>query len=197
MKPGHIFLALITLTLNAGGGVAVWADEASTPPPPHAARTEVPEPEGYKTDDYRSPVPASLQGARVIDAEEAEKLLAAKSAVMIDVYPRAPKPANLPPNTVWRDPTHMTIEGALWLPNVGYGLLSDATEASFKARLVEFTGGDASKPIVFFCLKNCWMSWNAAKRALSYGYTHVLWFAEGTDAWQEAGNELVRAEPVK
>jgi rhodanese-related sulfurtransferase len=27
------------------------------------------------------------------------------------------------------------------------------------------------------------MSWNAAKRALSYGYTNVYWFYNGIDDW--------------
>jgi rhodanese-related sulfurtransferase len=40
------------------------------------------------------------------------------------------------------------------------------------------------------------MSWNAGKRALAWGYTNVIWFSEGTDAWQEAGFDLVKAEPV-
>lgn len=161
-----------------------------------AAEGEVPEPDGYKTDDYRSPVPKTLAGAKVIGAEEAEALLRAGKAVFIDVYPHAPKPPNLPAGTVWRDPTHMTIAGAYWLPNVGYGVLSPEFESYFKTRLAALTGNDTAKPVVFFCLRNCWMSWNAAKRALSWGYTQVLWFSEGTDAWQEAGNDLVKATAV-
>jgi len=156
----------------------------------------VPEPEGYRTDEYRAPVPKTLSGARVIGADEAETLLKAGTAVFVDVYPRAPKPPNLPAGTVWRDPTHMTIEGAHWLPNVGYGVLSDEFEAYFRTRLARLTGDDPARPVVFFCLKDCWMSWNAGKRALSWGYTNVIWFSEGTDAWQEAGFDLVRATPV-
>jgi rhodanese-related sulfurtransferase len=34
------------------------------------------------------------------------------------------------------------------------------------------------------------MSWNAAKRALSYGYTNVAWYPEGTDGWQRANLPL-------
>ena len=30
------------------------------------------------------------------------------------------------------------------------------------------------------------MSWNAAKRALALGYTHVAWYPEGTDGWAAA-----------
>lgn len=153
------------------------------------------EPAGYRMDDFRSPVPATLKGARVVNADEAEKLWREKRAVFIDVYPRPPKPANLPPNTVWRDPTHQSIAGAHWLPNVGYGALSDSVDAHYRSELKRLTGGDLSHPIVLFCLRNCWMSWNAAKRALEYGYRDVTWFSEGTDGWQDIGNELVNIVP--
>jgi PQQ-dependent catabolism-associated CXXCW motif protein len=37
--------------------------------------------------------------------------------------------------------------------------------------------------IVFYCLASCWMSWNAAKRALAIGYRRVAWYPDGTDGW--------------
>lgn len=156
----------------------------------------VPEPDGYRIDDYRAPVPLTLKGARVIDADDAERIIREGKAIFIDVYPRAEKPPNLPEGTIWRDPTHMTIEGAYWLPNVGYGVLSDEFESYFRTRLATLTENDLSRTVVFFCLRDCWMSWNAAKRALEWGYTEVIWFSEGTDAWQEAGFDLVKATPV-
>jgi PQQ-dependent catabolism-associated CXXCW motif protein len=43
------------------------------------------------------------------------------------------------------------------------------------------------KPLlVIYCQADCWMSWNAAKQALSYGYTNVAWYPEGTAGWQRA-----------
>jgi hypothetical protein len=33
--------------------------------------------------------------------------------------------------------------------------------------------------LCFYCLADCWMSWNAAKRALSLGYSNVAWYREG------------------
>lgn len=157
---------------------------------------EIAEPEDYRTDDYRSPVPKTLEGARVIDGEEAEGIVKEGKALLIDVYPQAKKPPNLPKGTIWRDPTHRTIEGAHWLPNVGYGVLSDEFETYFKTRLETLTKKDLGREVVFFCLRDCWMSWNAAKRALSWGYTNVTWFPDGTDAWQELGHDLVKATPV-
>ena len=42
-----------------------------------------------------------------------------------------------------------------------------------------------NRKIVFYCLKNCWMSWNAAKRAKTFGYTQVLWYPGGTEGWRK------------
>ncbi len=160
-----------------------------------AGPSAIPEPEGYRADDYRSPVPATLRGARVIDAEEARELLGSGPTVFIDVFPRPPKPANLPAGTIWRDPVHDTIEGAVWLPNVGYGMLSPAVERYFREQLARLTHGKPEKPLVIFCQRDCWMSWNAAKRALEWGYSNVFWFSEGTDAWLDLGESLVQVEP--
>ena len=63
---------------------------------PASAQQGLPEPDGYRTEDYRAPVPATLAGARVLSTAEAEAIWQAKSGVFIDVMPRAPKPANLP-----------------------------------------------------------------------------------------------------
>jgi len=151
----------------------------------------VPEPQDYRMSDFRSPVPATLRGAKVLTGDEAADLWNANGAIFIDVYPQAPKPKNLPAGTFWRDPVHRSIEGAHWLPNVGYGALSDAVDAYFRTRLERLTKGERAAPIIFFCLKDCWMSWNAAKRALAAGYRNVMWFRDGTDAWQELGYPLV------
>jgi PQQ-dependent catabolism-associated CXXCW motif protein len=144
-------------------------------------------------EDFRSPVPKTLKGAKVLTGDEAADLWNATGAraIFIDVYPQAPKPKNLPAGTYWRDPSHRTMEGAHWLPNVGYGALPDSIEAYFRAGLERLTKGDRKAPIVFFCLRDCWMSWNAAKRAVAAGYTNVMWFRDGTDAWQELGYPLV------
>jgi PQQ-dependent catabolism-associated CXXCW motif protein len=163
---------------------------------PAFAEALPPEPPGYRMDDFRKPVPAGLKGAKSLSGDEAADLWNADGATFIDVYPQAPKPKNLPVGTFWRDPVHRSIEGAYWMPNVGYGALSDEMDAYFRTRLERLANGDKAAPIVFFCLKDCWMSWNAAKRALGYGYTNVMWFRDGTDAWQELGYPLVDVKKV-
>lgn len=183
------------------GNSAVAADDAALPEikPPAAAATahdtEVAEPDGFRPDRYREPVPKTLKGAKVVTTAEAEVLHKDGKAVFIDVYPQAPKPPNLPVGTLWRDPQHLTVPGATWLPNVGYGLVTPETEARFKAQLKKLSGGATGKALVFYCLRNCWMSWNAAKRAMTYGYTNVIWFPDGNDGWQEGGNDLAEVKP--
>jgi PQQ-dependent catabolism-associated CXXCW motif protein len=156
-----------------------------------------PEPEGYRLSDYRAPTPQTLKGAAVIGTAEAEMLWRNGNAAFIDVLPQPERPGNLPPGTLWRSPSHDSIPSAMWLPNVGYGELAAETEAYFRHGLDRASKADPLHPLVFFCLRNCWMSWNAAKRALSYGYSVVYWYPEGTDGWTDAGlpAEKVRKGP--
>ena len=44
------------------------------------AQQSVPEPDGYRTDDYRAPVPATLAGARVLTTAETETIWRAGTA---------------------------------------------------------------------------------------------------------------------
>lgn len=157
----------------------------------------VPEPDGYRMDHYRAPVPDSLRGAQVIGAEAAHDLWQSGAVAFVDVMPRAPKPDNLPKDTIWRDSLRQSIPGAIWLPNVGYGTLAEETQEYFTAGLEAATGGDKAHPVVIFCLADCWMSWNAAKRALAQGYTRVHWMPGGTDAWSDRGypTDAVTPEP--
>lgn len=178
----------------AGAGIVAMAPLSHPRAAEHDVVATVAEPAGYRMEHYRSPVPPTLAGARVVDVEAVESA-ALDGAVLIDVYPRAPKPPGLPAGTVWRSPKHQSLKGAYWVPNVGYGILAPEPEAYFRAALERLAGGDKAKPLVFFCLADCWMSWNAAKRALEWGHTNVLWFPRGTDGWRDAGNALVNVDP--
>ena len=160
-----------------------------------AAQAAVEEPAGYRQDEYRAPVPETLAGAVVVTPAEAHALWSAGEAAFIDVMPRAPKPANLPEGTLWHEKPRLSIPGAVWLPNVGYGGLADVMDAWFRAGLSAASGGDPAHPLVFFCLPECWMSWNAAKRAMSYGYSRVYWMPEGSTGWGDAGYPLEPVEP--
>jgi PQQ-dependent catabolism-associated CXXCW motif protein len=155
----------------------------------------IPEPDNYRTDNYRAPVPATLKGARVLATRDAEAIWRTGSAVFIDVLPHAPKPPNLPPDTVWRDKPRFNIPGSVWLPDTGYGALAVPTEDYLRTGLSRATRSDRTKLLVFYCQANCWMSWNAAKRALSIGYTNVAWYPDGTDGWQQADLPVEESRP--
>ena len=162
---------------------------------PARAQENAPEPEGYRTDNYRAPVPATLAGARVLATGEAEAIWRAGAAVFIDVLPHAPKPQNLPAGTIWREKPRLNIPGSVWLPDTGYGTLAAATEDYLRHGLARAFGGNSATLLVIYCQADCWMSWNAAKRALSYGYRNVAWYPEGTDGWQRADLPVAEAQP--
>jgi len=153
------------------------------------------EPEGYRLEEYRAPTPATLRGAKVLKTAEAEGVWRNQSAAFIDVLPQAPRPPNLPAGTLWRDKPRPDIPGSIWLPDTGYGELASIVLGYFSNGLQKATNGDRSHPLVFYCLADCWMSWNAAKRALSLGYSDVAWYREGTDGWSAAGLPLREATP--
>lgn len=164
---------------------------AAVAPAPSNQAPTVPEPEDYRADKYRAPVPATLKGATVVDAAALKALIEAERPALVDVMPKARKPENRDPSQVWIEPKREGVPGATWLPNVGYGELTPEFRAYLEQGLAELTGGDKARPVVFYCDANCWMSWNAAKRAMTeLGYTRVYWFPQGAQGWKAAGLEL-------
>lgn len=163
--------------------------------PARADELGPPEPDDYRLDEYRAPVPETLHGARVVTTVEAEAIWKRGDAAFIDVLPRPPKPANLPAGTIWRDKPRLNIPGSLWLPDTGYGALTPAMDAYLRAGLAKASGGNRAKMLVIYCLRECWMSWNAAKRAAAFGYSNVVWYPDGSDGWEKAGHPLTLAIP--
>ncbi|WP_339035016.1 PQQ-dependent catabolism-associated CXXCW motif protein [Bradyrhizobium symbiodeficiens] len=163
--------------------------------PAFAQQQEPFEPEGYRADNYRAPVPATLAGARVLDTVEAEAIWRARSGAFVDVLPRPPRPKNLPAGTVWRDAPRKNIPGSIWLPDTGYGSLPPAMDDYLQRGLAQASRGDKSALLVIYCLADCWMSWNAAKRALTYGYSSIAWYPDGTDGWERAKLPTAEAQP--
>jgi PQQ-dependent catabolism-associated CXXCW motif protein len=162
---------------------------------PVSAQLNPPEPDEYRADNYRAPVPATLKGARVLTTEQAEAIWRAGSGVFIDMLPHAPKPQNLPSGTIWREKPRRNIPGSVWLPDTGYGKLAAATEDYLRRGLERASGGDNTRLLVIYCQADCWMSWNAAKRVLSYGYSNVAWYPEGTDGWERADLPTAESQP--
>lgn len=151
------------------------------------ANADTAEPDGYRLDDYRAETPRTLQGAQVIGAQELHRLLLQEAAVAVDVLPQPPRPPELPATTYWHPPARRNIPGSIWLANVGYGDLSDEMDGYFRESLDKISLGDKARRLIFYCEAQCWMSWNAAKRALGYGYRNVYWFPGGVQEWTAAG----------
>ena len=75
------------------------------------------------------------------------------------------------------------------------GSLQDGTEQGFGQYLQQVTQGRRDTPLVFYCLSpHCWMSYNASLRAINLGYTNVLWYRGGIEAWKQAGERTQAAQ---
>jgi PQQ-dependent catabolism-associated CXXCW motif protein len=136
--------------------------------------------DGYRINLYRSPTPNQLQGAAIVDT----------AALLIDVYRRQ-----------WlqgrfiEDQPHENLPGSHWLANTGDGDLTADWQGYFARNLNALTAGDLAQPLVFYCRSDCWLSWNAVKRAAAMGYKTLYWYRDGLDAWQAANLPVEPARP--
>lgn len=151
---------------------------------------------GYRIARYRAPVPASAPGGTRLWVDEVERLVAERSVILIDVM-ASTGPGPDSKTGAWRmSKPRNHIPGSVWLPDVGKGKLGARLLAYFKDNLARLTDGDNSHPILIYCQADCWMSWNAVKRAAELGYTKIYWYPEGTDGWKEWNGALTPAHPV-
>jgi PQQ-dependent catabolism-associated CXXCW motif protein len=74
------------------------------------------------------------------------------------------------------------------------GSFDDDTQKQLAQALKQATQGRSDTPLVFYCGgPQCWMSYNAALRAIRLGYRNVLWYRGGMEAWQRAGQQFEMA----
>ncbi|WP_248731852.1 PQQ-dependent catabolism-associated CXXCW motif protein [Pseudomonas sp. MWU13-2517] len=147
--------------------------------------------EGMRIGLYRSPTPEQVSGATTLDTPALQALLTrTPPPVLIDVYRRQ-----------WlhgrfiEDQPHANLPGSHWLANTGDGDLTPEWQGYFARHLYHYTGGDLTRPLVFYCRSDCWLSWNAVKRAANLGYTSVYWYRDGLDAWEAAKLPVATAQP--
>jgi PQQ-dependent catabolism-associated CXXCW motif protein len=154
---------------------------------------EMAEPQSYWTGQMQGDVPATIAHGHVVHADSLADLITRDSPVLIDSAELPRRPPSLAPDAVWKPAVHRNIPGSIWLPGIGRGALDADGAHIFEARLAALTHGDLDKAIVVYCHQHCWSSWNAAKRAISFGYRNVNWYPEGVEGWQDSGRELVNS----
>ena len=151
---------------------------------------------GYRIDRHRAPTPDDIPPpARRVSALRA-KVLMAKGAVVLDVYGAAQSRYDELNGTWLVSESRMSLPGAVWLPEVGRGVLEPEMEAYLARELERLTEGSKAKAVIVFCVADCWMSWNAAQRIAALGYLRVFWLRLGTDGWRELGWPMEPVEPV-
>ena len=131
------------------------------------AQQEVPEPDEYRIDNYRAPVPATLSGARVLTTAEAEAIWRDKQGVFIDVLPRAAKAEE---SSRRHGLARQAAQKHSRQPLAARHRLRKTCRRRSKiisgSGLARASGGNKAALLVIYCQDDCWMSWNAAKRAL-------------------------------
>ncbi|MBO1541931.1 PQQ-dependent catabolism-associated CXXCW motif protein [Pseudomonas sp. OA65] len=147
--------------------------------------------QGYRIAQYRSPTPATVDGAQTLDTQTLQRLLEqAQPPRLIDVYRRPWVQGRFIDNE-----SHANLPGSLWLANTGDGDLDPTWQDYFSRHLRTATDGRLDRPLVFYCRSDCWLSWNAVKRAAAMGYKHLYWYRDGLDAWEAANLPLQAARP--
>lgn len=135
-----------------------------------------------RTAEYHAPTPRTIPGGRVITTLELKALLE-----------HEPKPYLI---DVLGGGVHRTLAGAFWMIGAGAGDMSPEEESRFLKALAAFAGGDKNRGLVFFCVDaQCWLSYNAALRAIAAGYTNVMWYRGGIAAWRAAGLPMAQSDP--
>lgn len=153
--------------------------------------------EGYRDKHYRRPTPETAPAGQILSTDQLAAFIAEGDPVLIDVQAITVRPEIEEFGLSWLpNSQRMHIEGSTWLPNVGYAELDERMTHFFRTNLELLSGGDLDRPLVFYCVVDCWMSWNAIRRADALGYRNLYWYPDGTDGWADAGRPLVPGDPV-
>ncbi len=133
--------------------------------------------------------------ALLVSPDEAHSLLE-RGAIPIDVYGASQSRFDELDGTWLVSEPRLSLPGAVWLPETGRGSLTPTMQGYLSDNLATLTSGDTTRPLVLFCVADCWMSWNAAQRIAAMGYSSVYWFRLGTDGWLDIGAPLFPVDPV-
>lgn len=124
---------------------------------------------------FEAPTPASIPGGQVITTLGLISMVDHRPAIPMVILDALGARERLP-NAI----------PASWA--AGGWSLDDRIESQLARELRQATGGTRDIPIVVYCRSpHCWMSYNVALRVIHLGYSNVLWYRGGLDAWQAAG----------
>ena len=152
--------------------------------------------QGYRASHYRGPVPRAPEGVSRIAPAAVATLVPDRDVLLIDVLPA--EGGQRQGDGTWRlAQERPSLPGAHWFPEAGRGSPPPAIAEGFARGIARLTRRNKARMIVTFCLADCWMSWNAARRLRALGYTNVWWLAEGTDGWRDLGLPLMPAIPER
>ena len=165
------FLSWVLAGLLLAGGAAAADEDADFGVAPVAT---------LRLANLSAPTPREVPGARTLRTAELRERLRADPAARPLLF------------DVLGGGQHDSLPGAVWLPGAGRGeAFDDAVQAQLARLLHAATKGDPARAMVFFCQGTaCWLSYNAALRAVALGYREVHWYRGGIEAWLAAGGEL-------
>jgi rhodanese-related sulfurtransferase len=128
----------------------------------------------FATAAHAQETPPTLQGVRVVTAEQTQEL-GAKGAALIDT-----RTAN--------EFAEKTVKGAILVAYRERSAKSvdfDRSQDSFDLTKLP---ADKNTPVVFFCNSGtCWKSYKASVLARDAGYKQVGWFRGGMPEWNAKG----------
>lgn len=125
---------------------------------------------------FHAPTPAVIPGAKLILTTELKQLLSSSNPpLLVNVLPN-PK--------YWMIPDSVADNGI----GTDFSSKGELDAEEFLRRYLT----KKNKPVVFYCLSwQCWLSYNAALRATSWGYTEVYWYRGGVYSWFDAALPFV------
>lgn len=130
------------------------------------------------TGAMHGPTPSSIPGGQVITTQGLQALVSGRQTpfLLLDIL-GGPQ----------------VIPGAQSaVPAAQPGSFNDAIQQQFGQFLQQATKGNKEMPLVLYCQSSeCWMSYNAALRAINLGYRNVHWYRDGIEAWQAAGQPVM------
>lgn len=172
MRFTNLLAAGLSSTLTLAAGIALAADYAD-----ESRDFGVSEMRSAKGPPYSSATPLTIPGAKTVTTDQLKEMLGKDpKPILIDAL-AAPD----------------MIEGAEGLGNaIGEQRMFGKDRSMFPKALEALTSGDKNRQIVFYCRSSsCWHSYNASLHAVGEGYTNVLWYRGGLDAWKASGGRAV------